>query len=124
MTAIKWGSTILITGAIGLELWHLGAVLAQSQIPSFLQPIFWVERVAVGIHLIEAVIAALYAKRKHKAAIPTGIYTFFVGSVGLVELFTANQTVDQITVNQTVDPAGVELTPLSDGSIAPQEGEC
>ncbi len=97
MTAIKWVSTILITSAIGLEVWHLGAVLAQSQIPPFLQPIFWIGRVAVGIHFIEGVIAALYAKRKHKAAIPTGVYTFFVGSVGLVELFTVNQSTDHQT---------------------------
>lgn len=89
-TAIKYLSIILITSAIGLESWHLAAVLSQNQIPLLLHPIFWVERFALVIHCIEGMIAMVFAPRKQQVPIPYGIYTFFVGTIGLVELFVVN----------------------------------
>lgn len=86
-TGIKLLSSILITSAIGLELWHLAAVLSQSQIPALLYPVLWVERFALIIHCIEGMIAMVYAPRKQQVPIPYGIYTFFVGTIGLLELF-------------------------------------
>lgn len=88
--AIKCLSIILITSAIGLELWHLSAVLSLSQTQPLLHPIFWVERFALVIHFIEGMIAMVFAPRKQQAPIPSGIYTFFVGTIGLVELFVVN----------------------------------
>lgn len=85
--AIKIISTVLMTGAIGLELWNIYAVTHQLSIPSSIKPIFWIERVAVAAHLIEAIIAAFNAGYKEKNWYKYGIYTFFVGTIGLMELF-------------------------------------
>ena len=84
---IKVISVVLITSAIGLELWNAYALLTNSKLPSSLNPIFWVERFAVAIHFVEGVIAASYAPSRKKIPIKYGTYTFFVGTVGLLELF-------------------------------------
>ncbi|MEO1428683.1 MAG: hypothetical protein AAFV71_06355 [Cyanobacteria bacterium J06633_8] len=85
--AIKILSTILMIGAMGLEIWNIYAITHQLQIPSNIKPIFWIERVAVVAHLFEAVIAAFKASSKDKIWYKYGIYTFFVGTIGLMELF-------------------------------------
>ncbi len=84
---IKIISIVLITSAIGLELWNVYALLNNSKLPSSLNPIFWIERFAITIHFIEGVIAAAYAPSRKKMPIKYGTYTFFVGTVGLLELF-------------------------------------
>lgn len=88
---IKIISTILITSAIGLELWNIYAVLNNNQIPTSLNPIIWLERFALTAHLIEATIAAVYASTKNQMPIQYGTYTFFVGTVGLLELFAKEE---------------------------------
>lgn len=85
--AIKTISTVLMMGAILLELWNIYALSNQLQIPSSIKPIFWIERVAVAVHLIEAIIAAFNAGSKKKTWYKYGVYTFFVGTIGLMELF-------------------------------------
>ncbi|GAB1543220.1 hypothetical protein NUACC21_58940 [Scytonema sp. NUACC21] len=85
--SIKVISIVLITSAIGLELWNIYAVLTNSKLPSSLNPVFWVERFAIAIHFLEGVIAAFYAPSRKKLPIKYGTYTFFVGTVGLLELF-------------------------------------
>lgn len=87
VTSIKFISTILITCAIGLEIWNIYAIYTQVQIPNFLHPAFWIERVVVISHFIEAIIATYFAHSRNKTPIKYGIYTFFVGTVGLLELF-------------------------------------
>lgn len=84
---IKVISTVLIGSAIGLELWNLYAGLNSIQVPSILNPIFGIERFAVAIHSVEGVVAAAYAPSRKKMPIRYGTYTFFVGTVGLLELF-------------------------------------
>jgi len=39
------------------------------------------------MHLVEAIIAAAYAPSRQKKPIVYATYTFFVGTVGLLELF-------------------------------------
>ncbi|HEY9728203.1 MAG TPA: hypothetical protein V6D50_17265 [Chroococcales cyanobacterium] len=84
---IKVVSVILITSAIGLELWNTYALLTNSQIPSSLNPVILIERFAMTVHFVEGVIAAYKAPSKKKIPIKYGAYTFFVGTVGLLELF-------------------------------------
>lgn len=92
VVSIKCLSIFLISSAIGLEVGNFYAMFTHSPLPPVLpRSLFWVERVAVAIHLIEGLIASVYAPRQHKAAIPYGVYTFFVGTVGLVELFALGQ---------------------------------
>lgn len=84
---IKVISTILITSAIAWELGNIYANFTNQKIPSSLNPIFWVGRFALTAHLIEGIIAAFYAPTKNKTPITYGIYTFFIGTIGLLELF-------------------------------------
>ncbi|MHC5722917.1 MAG: hypothetical protein ACYTXY_01950 [Nostoc sp.] len=87
-TFVKVLSTILITSAIGLESWNIYAVITNSNLPSSLNQIFWIERFAMTSHLIESIIAAFYATSRKKMPIKYAIYTFFVGTIGLLELFS------------------------------------
>ncbi len=84
---IKIISLILIASGIGLELATTYAVVTHSQTPSITKFIFWIERFAISAHLIEGIIAVYYAPSKNKVPIIYGIYTFFVGTIGLLELF-------------------------------------
>ena len=86
-TFVKVLSTVLITSAIGLELWNIYAVLTNTKVPSSLNPVFWIERFAVTIHFLEAVVAAFFAPSRKKTPLQYGTYTFFVGTIGLLELF-------------------------------------
>lgn len=87
---IKCLSIFLITGAICLELWQHQFLLSQSSRPTLPLAVFWVARFALVAHGVEAIIAAIYAARHHRAPWFHAIYTFFVGTVGLVELLTSN----------------------------------
>lgn len=84
---IKILSIVLITGAIGLELAKIFGLLNTNEIPNNLTPIFAIARFALIAHLFEGIVAAIYAGQKNKLPFQYGIYTFFVGTVGLVELF-------------------------------------
>ena len=84
---IKVISTILIISALIWEIGNIYATFTGLKIPSSLNPIFWIERFALSAHLIEAIIAAFYASSKGKSSIRYAIYTFFVGTVSLWELF-------------------------------------
>lgn len=84
---IKVISIVLITSAIGLELWNVYALIGNTNIPGNLNPIFGLERFAIAIHFVEGVIAAYKAPSRKKMPIKYGAYTFFVGTVGLLELF-------------------------------------
>ncbi|HAA33357.1 MAG TPA: hypothetical protein DCE56_43595 [Cyanobacteria bacterium UBA8553] len=86
-TLIKVVSLVFIASGIGLELVNTYALLTKSKIPSNLNLLFWLERFAIAAHLIEGVIAAAYAPSRKQTPITYGIYTFFVGTVGLLELF-------------------------------------
>jgi hypothetical protein len=88
---IKVISTIFMSAAIGWELWNIYTVISHISIPPALNFIFWLERFAITAHLIEAVIAALYAATKQKTPIKYAIYTFFVGTVALIELFAVEE---------------------------------
>ncbi|CAN1212736.1 Alr4224 protein [Tumidithrix helvetica PCC 7403] len=84
---IKKTSILLISGAIGLELWNIYTSFAHRELPSFLIPMFWIGRFAIAAHGLEALIAAFWATSKQKRPLQYAIYTFFVGTVGLMELF-------------------------------------
>lgn len=84
---LKVVSTFLIASALGLELWNLGAKVIYSSPLQGLEIFFFVERLALLIHGIEAAIAASYASSRQQSPLRYGLYTFFVGTVGLMELF-------------------------------------
>ncbi|HAC64791.1 MAG TPA: hypothetical protein DCF68_14975 [Cyanothece sp. UBA12306] len=86
LNLIKVLSTILISGAIIWELYNLYLNFIGLKISDGFQGIFWVERFAVTAHVIEGIIAGYYAVLNDKNPLKYGIYTFFVGTVGLLEL--------------------------------------
>jgi hypothetical protein len=85
---VKVLACVVISGALGLELWN---ILAQGSLYTDWPIFFGFGRFALIGHGIEAVIAIFYAPGKGKAPLSYGIYTFFVGTVGLVELFQLSQ---------------------------------
>jgi hypothetical protein len=81
---VKVFSSLLITGALGLEL---GNIMAQGSLFSAWPVVFYLGRLVLIGHAVEGLIAAVYAPSKNRSPLSTGFYTFFVGTVGLVELF-------------------------------------
>lgn len=84
---IKIISSILITGALGLDIWCLYSPLSDRTLPNILYPIIWIANIALVIHLIAGIIAAFKANTLQNNFFTYGIYTFFVGFVGLWELY-------------------------------------
>ena len=87
LTTIKIISTMLIVGVLGLELRNLYAVQNQMTPLELPFPLLWIGRFALVAHFLEGMVAFIYAPSRNQPAIASGIYTFFVGTVGLVELF-------------------------------------
>jgi len=84
--SIKIISTVAITGAIALEGWNLYLYLQGKSLPSNLSSLFWLGTIALIAHGIEGIIAASKARSQAKNPLSYGVYTFFVGFVGLQEL--------------------------------------
>jgi hypothetical protein len=107
---IKIVSTVVISGAIALSLWH-----AVAPLPALLNMIFPVGCVILAIHGVEGAIAAVFIllyrlsskdnpssqspsmlidhlpNNTPLAIVKAGLYTFFVGTVGLSEIITATR---------------------------------
>ena len=88
---IKILSIGLISSALGLELWNLHAGELQMLSSQGFKWMVYLERFALISHGLEGVIAAIYGPSKGQPPLRYGIYTFFVGTVGLVELFKAQE---------------------------------
>nr|WP_042490756.1 hypothetical protein [Anabaena sp. PCC 7108] len=84
---IKIISIPLITSAMGLELWNIQTSITNHQLPSILTPALMIAHFALSAHFIEAIVAAYYAPNRNQTSIKYATYTFFVGTVGLLELF-------------------------------------
>ncbi len=83
---IKLISTIIIVVALGLEGWNWYLHLQSKSLPTNLNSLFWLGSIVLIAHAIEGIIAALKATSQAKNPWKYGIYTFFVGFVGLQEL--------------------------------------
>ncbi|MEM9118693.1 MAG: hypothetical protein AAGD09_12530 [Cyanobacteria bacterium P01_F01_bin.56] len=94
---IKVLSTGLITAALGLELGNITAHFFGIDPFANVAIAFWIGRSALVIHAVEGAIAAAYAPSRQRSALRYGIYTFFVGTVGLVELWQLPQLADDST---------------------------
>jgi hypothetical protein len=92
---IKALSTGLIVAALGLELGTLIAYCIGIELFTGLAVICWVGRIALVIHVMEGAIAAVNATLRQRSALRYGIYTFFVGTVGLLELRQIPQTLGE-----------------------------
>ena len=86
LNTIKIVSTIVITAALGLLGGSLYLRLQGRALPDSLNAFFWLGNLALTAHAIQAAIAAFKAISRDRNPWSYGIYTFFVGSVGLQEL--------------------------------------
>jgi len=84
---IKILSIVAIASAIALEAWNFYGNFTHQPLPHVLLLVLGLGRIALLSHLIEGIIAGIYAPAKEKNAVQYGIYTFFTGTVGLLELF-------------------------------------
>ena len=93
---IKVVSTVLMSGAIVLETWNLTLGVDWAALPGWCHVGFWYVRVAASIHLLEGVAAGIWASRRsdHQPLL-YGLYTFFVGTVGLQELWESREKTAQ-----------------------------
>lgn len=83
---IKTVSILAISAALTLEAWNLYLHLQNKSLPNSLAPVLWLATVALIVHGIEGAIAAFKASSQGKNPLTYGIYTFFVGTIGLKEL--------------------------------------
>ena len=81
---VKVLACIVISGALGLELWN---IVLHDSLYSDWPMVFWFGRFALISHGIEAIAALFYASTKEKQPLGYGLYIFFVGTIGLIELF-------------------------------------
>ncbi|OJJ24706.1 hypothetical protein BI308_15535 [Roseofilum reptotaenium AO1-A] len=88
---IKIGATLLMSGAIALESYNLIHPFINASVPSLLFGLIIVARVAVIVHVLEAIAAAYLAHSHQQNPLKTAIYTFFVGTIGLWELSKARR---------------------------------
>jgi len=91
LPTIKIISTLLISGAIILEAWNLTSNFIDQSLPDILKmdTFKWViilAQFALISHFIEAIIAGFAAKSQGKNPLKSALYTFFVGTVGLLEV--------------------------------------
>ncbi|NJK58114.1 MAG: hypothetical protein HC939_20070 [Pleurocapsa sp. SU_5_0] len=83
---IKIASILSMTCALGLLGWNLSLHLQGKSLPPNLTFFFWLGIVALFAHGVEGLIAAAKARSYDKNPLRYGIYTFFVGFIGLQEL--------------------------------------
>ena len=83
---IKFISIILVTGALSLDCYDFYGHAQGQYLPEKLNSCFWLGNIILIAHSIEAVIATIKANSSDRNPLSYGIYTFFVGFVGLQEL--------------------------------------
>jgi hypothetical protein len=84
---IKIFSTLLIFAALGLEIFNIYMLWRSQILPHHLKILIWVASFAIFSHLIEGILAGYYAYKQGKNAIKYGFYTFFTGTISLLELW-------------------------------------
>jgi hypothetical protein len=83
---MKGVASSVTLSAIFVELWGCFPDISKQlsfSLPSFL-PIG--AHIVLSVHGIEGAVAAAVAPRFHKQPLAMGLYTFFVGTLGLIEL--------------------------------------
>ncbi|MEO0534532.1 MAG: hypothetical protein AAF215_11790 [Cyanobacteria bacterium P01_A01_bin.123] len=97
-TAIKVTSIGLVSATLAFELSNL-ALSLPVQVPNL---IIGFGRFVLISHALEGAIAAIYAPSRQQRSLPYSFYTFFVGTVGLMELFD----IEPFQLNASVNNKG------------------
>lgn len=80
---VKVISCLVIAGAIGLTVGKLNGMIPSN---SWLETLCWLGRMALLLHLVEAIAAMVLADRVNLNPLKAGIYTFWMGAAGIAEL--------------------------------------
>jgi hypothetical protein len=83
---IKIASSLVITCALGLSGWNLYLHSQGASLPPNLTSLFQLGSFILVAHGVEGAIAAFKAPIYNQKPLFWGVYTFFVGFVGLQEL--------------------------------------
>ncbi|ACK73954.1 conserved hypothetical protein (plasmid) [Gloeothece citriformis PCC 7424] len=84
---IKKLSIFLMIAALILQLINFYLVLSHQEMPWFWVGIIEIASVALFIHLLEGIVAFFWALSKRKNPFKYGLYSFFTGTISLLELF-------------------------------------
>ncbi|MBD2690544.1 hypothetical protein [Anabaena catenula] len=101
---IKLISIAVIASAICLEIWDIQTLTTNHHLPIILNPILIIARLALSAHFVEGIIAACYAPAKNHQPIHYGVYTFFVGTIGLLELFENHSQIPDLSKKSESEP--------------------
>lgn len=94
---IKLLSPILMLGFLVLDSDFIYLYFNHREIPSLVKILTIMGTLILIIHLMEAIIAGFLAKDKEENPLNYGIYTFFIGTIGLFELLEKeNKSSDNI----------------------------
>jgi len=63
-----------------------------------------IARFALLAHFVEGIIAACYAPAKNHQPIQYGVYTFLVGTIGLLELFENHSQIPDLSKKSESEP--------------------
>ncbi|NEQ53817.1 MAG: hypothetical protein F6K11_27420 [Leptolyngbya sp. SIO3F4] len=94
LKVIKVLSCGLIAGALGLVVGKLSGIIAAH---AWLERVFWIGTVALLFHVLEGVTAAILAYRLKENPVKAGLYTFWTGFVGIVEILQRLENNHQAT---------------------------
>ena len=83
LKVIKVISCILIAGALGLVVSKLRGIIADH---TLLERVFWIGTAALLFHVLEGVIAGFLAHRLKENPVKAGVYTFWTGIAGIIEI--------------------------------------
>lgn len=97
LKTIKVLSCILIAGALALVA-AKAAGLIESH--TLLEKVFWIGTVALLLHGMEAIVAAVLAYRLQENPVKAGIYTFWTGAAGIMDILQRLQSSHETTVEQ------------------------
>lgn len=91
---IKVVSCLLIAGALLLVATKLSGIIAEH---TFLERVFWIGTAALLFHVLEGIAAGVLAYRLKENPVKAGMYTFWTGIAGIVEILQRLDDSQQVT---------------------------
>lgn len=94
LNVIKVMSCLFIAGALGLVIGKIGGVIAEN---SWLEHAFWIGSAALLFHILEGVVAGILAYDLKENPVKAGIYTFWTGIAGVIEILERREERNKAT---------------------------
>ncbi|NEZ64285.1 hypothetical protein D0962_16050 [Leptolyngbyaceae cyanobacterium CCMR0082] len=94
LKVIKGVSCTLIAGALGLVATKLSGMIAEH---TLLERVFWIGAAALLFHVLEGIAAGILAHRLKENSVKAGMYTFWTGIAGIIEILQRLEDSRQVT---------------------------